>query len=61
MSTASELRQGFRARREEIAAKLRAGDTTYAQIGALYGISRERVRQIAKLFGLERRPKPNAE
>lgn len=47
-------RERFRQRRDAIADALRAG-RTYAEIGAEFSITRERVRQIAKLYGLERR------
>lgn len=60
MSEAAELRRLYRQRREQIADEIRitgAGSKTYDEIGKAYGISRERVRQIAKLFGLERRPR----
>lgn len=58
MSAARSLRELYRNRRAEIAAavKDRPKDSLDA-IGKEYGITRERVRQIAKLYGIERRPK----
>lgn len=52
-------RETYRNRREEIAVALRDPTQTYQAIGAAFGISRERVRQIAKRYGLERRPIKN--
>lgn len=61
-------RDEFRARRHLIAAEVQMLDIdglpryTYAQIGKRNGgISRERVRQIAKQFGVERGKKPAPE
>jgi DNA-directed RNA polymerase sigma subunit (sigma70/sigma32) len=51
----SALRETYRNRREQIAAALRDTKQTYEAIGAVFGISRERVHQIAKRYGLERR------
>lgn len=64
--TATSLRELYRIQREAIADEIRAvGDDgrplwTYAEIAAVRGISRERVRQIAVKYGLERRAKPKA-
>lgn len=64
MSTRAE----FRIRRQQIAAEVSELDIdgkprwTYAQIGKRNGgISRERVRQIAKQFGVERKAAKAAE
>lgn len=61
-------RDEFRARRQVIAAEVQLLDIdggpryTYKQIGERNGgISRERVRQIAKQFGVERKSKPPAD
>lgn len=61
--TASTLRELFRQQRDEIAEEIRATRPdgsprwTLAEIGHRRGISRERVRQIGKLYGIERRPR----
>lgn len=47
----------YAARRDEIAEAIRSSGKTYEQIGEDFGISRERVRQIAKRYGLCRRAK----
>lgn len=63
MITASTQRELFRLQRESIAAEIKEKDEhgkprwTYAEIGDRRSISRERVRQIAKMFGIERRRK----
>lgn len=57
----TSLQDLFRTQREAIAAEIRETDDfgrprwTYQEIGDRRGISRERVRQIAKLYGLRRR------
>lgn len=62
--TATSLRELYRIQRESIADEIRAiGDDgrplwTYDEIAKRRGISRERVRQIAVKYGLERRPRP---
>lgn len=64
MTVKSELFRLYRQRREQIADEIRMSGKdkrTYAAIGKAYGITRERVRQIAKLYGLERRKQANAE
>lgn len=64
--TATSLRELYRIQREAIADEIRerAGDGrpmwTYDEIAKRRGISRERVRQIAVKYGLERRAKPKA-
>lgn len=51
------LQQQYRDRRDQIATALRSTPIkTYEQIGAEFGITRERVRQIAKRYDLCRRP-----
>lgn len=61
--TATSLRELYRIQRESIADEIRAVDDTgrplwtYAEIAERRGISRERVRQIAVRYGLERRPR----
>ena len=63
MITATTQRELFRKQRDAIAAEIAEKDEagkprwTYAEIGGRRSISRERVRQIAKMYGLERRPK----
>ncbi len=56
---ADDRRVEFRNRRNAIAnaVRTRTGDTL-AEIGKEFGITRERVRQIAKSLGVERRKKP---
>ncbi len=59
--TATSLRELYRIQREAIADEIRERDEngrpkwTYDEIGQRRGISRERVRQIAVKYGLERR------
>lgn len=53
---ATPLREKFRVRREAIADAVRHSGKTYQQIATEFGICRERVRQIAKKYGIERRP-----
>jgi len=59
--TAQTLRDLYRQQRDAIAAEIQAtrpdGRPLYTldEIGKARGISRERVRQIGKLYGLERR------
>ena len=58
----TSTRDEYRQRRAKIAAAVQnRPDDTYEVIGNEYGISRERVRQIAKQFGVERRRKPEPE
>jgi DNA-directed RNA polymerase sigma subunit (sigma70/sigma32) len=65
--TASSLRELYRIQREAIADEIRERDEngcpkwTYDEIGQRRGISRERVRQIAVRYGLERRAKRTKE
>jgi len=40
-------------RREDITNLLKGSNLSYAEIGRRYGVSRERVRQIAKFLGLD--------
>lgn len=57
----AEYLQMHRERRELIVAEVKAGGKTYAEIGKLFGISRERVSQIAAKAGIarkQRKPKP---
>lgn len=50
------LQLQFQQQRHRIAEAIRSTPTrTYEQIGAEFGITRERVRQIAKRYGLQRR------
>lgn len=64
MTTTTALRDQRRQRRDAIADEIRERDEsgrprwTYDEIGQRRGISRERVRQIAVKYGLERRAKP---
>lgn len=64
--TATSLRELYRIQREAIADEIRETHEdgsprwTYDEIGQRRGISRERVRQIAVKYGLERRPKAKA-
>ena len=59
----TSTRERYRQRRAEIATEIAEMDGagkprwTYAEIGERHGITRERVRQIAKLHGVERRRK----
>lgn len=61
--TATSLRELYRIQREAIADEIRETNAdgrptwTYDQIAKRRGISRERVRQIAVKYGLERRPR----
>lgn len=53
------LQLQYQEQRHKIAAAIRDTPTrTYEQIGAEFGITRERVRQIAKRYGLQRRKAP---
>ena len=55
--TRAEYLQMHRERRELIVAEVKAGRSTYAQIGAAYGVSAARVAQIAAKAGVSRKPK----
>lgn len=63
MTTATALRDLYRQQREAIADEIRETNEdgsprwTLEEIGKRRGISRERVRQIGKLYGLERNKK----
>lgn len=67
MITAKSQRELYRHQREAIAAEIAEKDQfggprwTYQEIADRRSISRERVRQIAVLFGLERRKQPKVE
>lgn len=52
--TRAEYLQMHRERRELIVAEVKAGHSTYAQIGAAYGVSGARVAQIAAKAGIKR-------
>ncbi len=54
MSRADYL-QMHRERRELIVAEVKSGRSTYAQIGAAYGVSAARVAQIAAKAGVSRK------
>jgi DNA-directed RNA polymerase sigma subunit (sigma70/sigma32) len=64
MSVATTQRELYRKQREAIAAEIAEKDAngdprwTYQEIADRRSISRERVRQIAVLFNLERRKQP---
>lgn len=61
MTATAALRELYRQQREAIADEIRERDAdgrprwTYDEIGRRRGISRERVRQIAVKYGIERR------
>lgn len=51
----AEYLQMHRERRELIVAEVKAGRSTYAKIGAAYGVSAARVAQIAAKAGVSRK------
>ena len=61
MSPTQSIRLQQRLRREAIAAALLDDQRTYQQIGAEFGgLCRERVRQIARQYGITRKGKAHA-
>ncbi len=56
MSPTQSLRMQQRQRRDAIAEAIKDESRTYEQIGIEFGgICRERIRQIARLYGIRRR------